>query len=487
MTHADPHTAPRRRLRGGVRTRATLGAMLVIAVALLAGALVMVRLLSDNLTAGVIDDAHNRVDVLSRLLAEGTLGTDLPVSDDDEEVVQVYDAAGTVLAYSANARGLAPLVRPGHPEDQPIDNPVGEDPLVVVTATRDTPAGPRTILDARSLGTVNDTVLDVTEELAIGVPLLLLLMGATSWVLVGWALAPVEALRREVDEISSAELHRRVVDAPGGDEFARLSRTMNRMLERLEQAQHRQRRLVSDASHELRSPVAGVRQQAEVALAHPDRTDGTQFAQTVLAESIRLQQLIDDLLLLARADEKALLHVGSPVDLDDLVFAEAERLRSTSALRVNTTEVSAGRVDGDLGGLARVLLNLGENAARHARQQVWFALGYRGDRVVLTVDDDGAGIPLSERRRVLERFVRLDEGRARDAGGSGLGLAIVRELVVAHGGEVRIDDGPQGGARIRLSFPASTDPGDQPGPEEDRPGQAVRGTPPAVSADSRPE
>ena len=388
----------------------------------------MVRLLGDNLTAGVIDDAHNRVDVLSRMLAEGTLRTDLPVSDDDEEVVQVYDAAGTVLAYSANARGLGPLVRPGHPENQPIDNPVGEDPLVVVTATRDTPAGPRTILDARSLGTVNDTVLDVTEELAIGVPLLLLVMGATSWVLVGWALAPVEALRREVDEISSAELHRRVVDAPGGDEFARLSRTMNRMLERLEQAQHRQRRLVSDASHELRSPVAGVRQQAEVALAHPDRTDGAQFAQPVLAESIRLHQLIDDLLLLARADEK-----------------------------------------------------------------VWFALGYRGDRVVLTVDDDGDGIPVPERLRVLERFVRLDEGRARDAGGSGLGLAIVRELVVAHGGEVRIEDGPQGGARIRLSLPASTDPGDQPGPEEDRPEQAAPGNAapgnaaPAVSADSRPE
>jgi len=246
----------------------------------------------------------------------------------------------------------------------------------------------------------------------------------------------------------------------------------------LEEAQRRQRRLVSDASHELRSPVAGVRQHAEVALQHPDRTDGHRFAETVLAQSIRLQRLIDDLLLLARADENALLRGGAPVDLDDLVFAEANRLRSASALRVHTAEVSAGRVDGDLGGLTRVLFNLGENAARHARKEVWFALGYRGDRVVLTVDDDGDGIPEQDRQRVLERFVRLDEGRARDAGGSGLGLAIVRELVVAHGGEIGIDDSPHGGARVTLTFPASTDPGDEPVPRA-----ATNGP---ISADTRP-
>jgi signal transduction histidine kinase len=265
---------------------------------------------------------------------------------------------------------------------------------------------------------------------------------------------------------------------PGDDEFARLSRTMNRMLGRLQEAQRRQRRLVSDASHELRTPVAVVRQHAEVALGHPDPTDHARFAEAVLFQSIRLQRLIDDLLLLARADENALLRGGAPVDVDDLVFAEAERLRSTTALRVSIAEVSAARVDGDIAGLTRVLFNLGENAARHARAQVWFALGYHGDRVVVTVDDDGAGIPEADRERVLERFVRLDEGRARDVGGSGLGLAIVRELVVAHGGEIRIGESPHGGARVQLLFPASTDPGDQPVAEDEDMGP--------VSADSRP-
>ena len=140
---------------------------------------------------------------------------------------------------------------------------------------------------------------------------------------VGRALAPVEAIRAEVDAISAAALHRRVPDPPADDEIARLARTMNRMLDRLEQAQARQRRFVSDASHELRSPVASIRQHAEVALAHPDRTTTAELAETVLAEDLRLQRLVEDLLLLTRADEHTLALRRRPVDLDDLVFDEA--------------------------------------------------------------------------------------------------------------------------------------------------------------------
>jgi signal transduction histidine kinase len=478
MTPTDRSAVRPRRVPHGVRSRATLGAVLVVSAALIAGALVMMAVLRQCLTERVLDDAENRVEIVGHALAANRLPTDLPVSDDDEEVLQVFDVAGRVLAASPNVRGMPPLVGAGHPEDVAVDNPVGEDKMVVATATMDTPTGPVTIVDARSLGSVNDSLHDVGRELGVGLPLVVLVVAVTSWLLVRWSLAPMEAMRREVDDISSAELHRRVPDVPGDDEFARLSRTMNRMLGRLEEAQRRQRRLVSDASHELRTPVAVVRQHAEVALGHPDPADAVRFAETVRSQSIRLQRLIDDLLLLARADENTLLRGGAPVDLDDLVFAEADRLRSTTALRVNTAAVSAGRVDGDLVGLARVLFNLGANAARHARSQVWFVLGYHGDRVVLTVDDDGAGIPEADRERVLERFVRLDEGRARDVGGAGLGLAIVRELVLAHGGEIRIEDSTHGGARVRLLFPASADPGDQPVAEDD----AKR----RVNADSRP-
>jgi len=261
-----------------------------------------------------------------------------------------------------------------------------------------------------------------------------------------------------VDAISATALHRRVPDPPADDEIGRLARTMNRMLERLERAQTRQRRLVSDASHELRSPVAAIRQQAEVALAHPDRTSTTELAGTVLAEDLRLQRLAEDLLLLTRADEHTLGLRRRPVDLDDLVFDEARRLRGVSGLRVDTSAVSAGRVDGDAAGLRRVLRNLGDNAARHAGTQVAFSVSERDGVVRLLVDDDGPGIPEADRERVFERFVRLDDARARDDGGSGLGLAIVTELVSAHDGTVTITHSPASGTRVEVALPRPAGP-----------------------------
>jgi signal transduction histidine kinase len=168
---------------------------------------------------------------------------------------------------------------------------------------------------------------------------------------------------------------------------------------------------------------------------------------------------VEDLLLLARADEHTLQPRRRLVDLDDLVFEEASRLREATSLRVDTTAVSAGRIDGDAAGLRRVLRNLGDNAAHHARGRIVFALGQENGAVVLTVDDDGPGIPEADRARVLERFVRLDDARARDAGGSGLGLAIVAELVGAHGGELGIAGSPLGGARVQIRLAAVDPPG----------------------------
>lgn len=451
--------------RRSVRVRAMTAAVLVVGLALATGGVVMVALLRDSLAASVLDGARSRAEIIATTLLSGRLPDELPVNDENEELVQIYDPTGTVLVASRNVIGIPPLVPPGRsPTDTPIRDPVGDSELAVATTTTLTPRGPLTVLVGRSLISVSESTGTVTRELAIGLPVLLGVVAVTSWLLVGWSLAPVEATRREVDEISSAALHRRVGEPAGHDVFARLSRTMNRMLARLEQAQRRQRRLVADASHELRSPVAALRQHAEVALRHPDRSGVRRLAETVLAESARLQRLIDDLLLLARADEHALRLGGAPIDLDDLVFDEAERLRRLSALRVDTTAVSAGRVDGDAMGLQRVLFNLGENACRHAKHGIWFAMSYQRGHIVLTVDDDGDGIAEQDRDRVLERFVRLDEARARDSGGAGLGLAIVRDLTVAHGGTVTITDSPHGGARVSLSFPASTDPADQPRP-----------------------
>jgi signal transduction histidine kinase len=455
---------------GTVRVRCTVAAVVVVGVAMAAGALVLVAVLHDTLTREVRTAAQLRAQDVATVLASDPTGSgaagrgSLAVDDADELLIQVLDEGGRVVGASPNVEGLPAVARPragGSAEVQVPGRVGGEEDgeFLAVAAAADTPAGRRTVVAARSTEAVSEAVAAVTGLLVVGLPLLLVVVAATTWMLVGRALAPVEAMRAEVDAISAAALHRRVPDPPADDEIGRLARTMNRMLARLEQAQLRQRRLVADASHELRSPVAVIRQHAEVALAHPDRTTTTGLAETVLAEDLRLQRLAEDLLLLTRADEHSLALRRRPVDLDDLVIDEARRLRAATGLRVDTTAVSAGRVDGDAAGLRRVLRNLGDNAARHAAGQLALAVAEDDGQVVLAVDDDGPGIPEADRERVFERFVRLDDARARDDGGSGLGLAIVAELVAAHGGTVAAAPSPLGGARLRVTLPRLADPG----------------------------
>jgi signal transduction histidine kinase len=263
-------------------------------------------------------------------------------------------------------------------------------------------------------------------------------------------------MRREVDSITAGELDRRVPDSPGDDEIARLAATMNRMLDRLEADQARQHRFVSDASHELRSPVAAIRQHAELALRYPDQTDLPTLAGVAHEESIRLQRIVEDLLLLSRIDEGSLAMRHEPVDLDDLVQDEAARLRATPSLQVTTDRVDPAQVEGDRSRLERLVRNLGENAARHARAAVALELRRDDGTAILSIEDDGAGIPAAERERVFDRFVRLDEARERDAGGSGLGLSIVREIASLHGGAVSVADGRLGGARFEVHLPVAS-------------------------------
>ena len=278
-------------------------------------------------------------------------------------------------------------------------------------------------------------------------------VGATTWRVVGRSLAPVDAIRAEVDAISTTQLYRRVPQPAADDEIGRLAATMNRMLDRLDRAHARQRRFVADASHELRSPIAALRQHAEVALAHPGRSPAGELARTVHAESLRMQALVDDLLLLARADEHIVSLRRRPIDLDDLVLAEVRRLRDGASVSVDAHGVSAARIDGDRAALRRVLHNLGDNAARHARHRVAFTLLERDGWAELHVDDDGPGVPAADRSRVFDRFVRLDDSRARIGGGSGLGLAIVAEIIAAHGGTAVVEASPLGGARVTLRLP----------------------------------
>jgi signal transduction histidine kinase len=443
--------------------------VLVVGLALTIAAAMMVaeldKLMTDDVGKATELRAVNAAgDVIKAVSVTGQLPTELAVSDPDDEFEQILDLTGTVLRASANVAGLPAQGGPNE-HQRVIFGPLPEKPPVLVSSyTVDTGRGPVTVLIGHSLDAVTDTTQTVALLLGIGLPLLLPVVGVTTWLLTGRALAPVEAIRAEVDAISTT-LDRRVSEPSGQDEIGRLARTMNGMLARLEASAARQRRFVADASHELRSPIATIRQHAEVSVADPTRYPCGELAATVLVEALRVQRLIEDLLLLARADERSLEADQQPIDLDDLVFEEAARLRVriTSGgttdggrrLRVHTGAVSAGRVDGNPDALRRLLRNLADNAARHAVAQISLGLAEHQDCVLLTVEDDGPGIPASERERVLERFVRLDAARARDHGGSGLGLAIVAELARAHNAELRIGEGALGGVRVELSFPRS--------------------------------
>ena len=440
--------------RASVRLRTTAAAVVVVAIALLVGAFTLVALVRGSLREGLEISAEQRASGLaeqieaSGLPASGSPDDDEDVAEPDDLVWQVFDADGAVV------RSSQPLSAPLPTEDVDEERlPEADHPYVVETDDAAASGQEYEIAVAVSLEEVADSTAALVTPLLVGLPLVLLLVGGTTWVVASRALAPVERIRREVEQITGDRLDRRVPEPPSRDEIHRMAQTMNLMLERLEDSRDRQQQFVADASHELRSPLASIRQTAEVAHAHPGALPEGELAETVLEESARMQRLVEQLLVLTRVDEGVVTRTHHDVDLDDLALAEARRV-VRSGLDVDTSGVGAGRLTGDQTSLAQVVRNLVDNAARHAEESIAVAVRTVGDGVELVVEDDGPGIPEEERRRVFERFVRLDEARARDAGGSGLGLAIVQEIVAAHGGTVAVSSSGLGGARLVVRLPA---------------------------------
>jgi signal transduction histidine kinase len=430
---------PRRR---SLRTRIAAAATLVVAAALVVGALAFSGILSVSIRDATIRAAETRAEQLAaRVDAEGPSG----VTELDDDIAQVVDDDGQVVAASDEAdTGTLPDV-----DGTPVVI-YDDEPMLVVREDLDD----GTLLLAVPVEDDEQTLATVAVLLAVAVIAVTALVAGITWWVVGRALRPVARIRAEVDDITADRLDRRVAVPPSGDEIAALAGTMNRMLDRLDAAATAQRRFVSDASHELRSPVATIRQHAEVAQLHPEATSVDDLAEVVHDEGLRMQELVDALLLLTRLDERAALQ-RDDVDVDDLALAEAKRLRAGGAV-VDASGVHAARVRGDARLLGQLVRNLADNAARHARTAVAIGVIERHGQVLLTVDDDGAGVPPGERERIFERFVRLDEARARDAGGSGLGLAIVRAIAEAEGGTVRVEDSPLGGARFAVALPAAS-------------------------------
>ncbi len=310
--------------------------------------------------------------------------------------------------------------------------------------------GRLTVYAGAPLSAEHGAVNTALTVMLIGFPVLLAVVGWVTWLVTRRALRPVEGIRREMAAITASEDLARRVPVPGThDEVARLASTTNETLAALQTSVERQRRFVADASHELRSPIASLRTQLEVAAAHPELLD----LDGAVEDTVRLQHLAADLLLLARLDAGE-RPADARVDLAALAREEAGG-RAGVSVRDDAGAAGGVTVAGSRGQLGRVLANLLDNAQRHARSAVEVSVRRDGDLAVVGVADDGEGVPEADRERIFERFVRLDAARSRDDGGAGLGLAIARDVAVRHGGTLTVHDAPAGGALFELRLPAA--------------------------------
>ncbi|MFJ9561135.1 ATP-binding protein [Streptomyces fuscichromogenes] len=402
--------------RLSVRIRVTLAATVIVATVLTSASLVLILTMRHSLEAGVADQATRKVRASASALKE-----DSPVD----------------AAPPGGVDGSEPT-----PEES--DHTAGTDKEKVVLADGyatastvvDTADGPRTVKAKVSLAPVRNALSTLERLLLLGVPALVALMAAMTWQLMGRAMAPVESIRATFADITAKNLHRRVPEPMTRDEVARLAQTMNATLGQLESAVERHKQFVADAAHELRNPVATLSARLELGM---HQAPG--LVTEALTDVARIKELTGDLLLLARLDGGEPL-IGTEVDLAQVA---AEAVARPAPVKIALELESDVLVTGSRSHLERMVANLVANAVRHAASRVTVRVTADGIDVI----DDGPGIPATSRERVFQRFHRLDEARARDAGGSGLGLAIARDIATAHGGTLVVRDAPKG---AHLSF-----------------------------------
>ncbi len=429
--------------------RLTIIATVVLALGLTSGAAALGVLFFHNRLDAVDANVRAESATINTLIGSGQVPDPLPVPAGQPVLAQILDSGGNPRAASPSASRLVPLLPLSeiamHQSGQPFtttETALGPVPFRVMVTSAHLNGQLVTVITAVPFSDVRATLAALFRTLAIAVPIVLLAAGVATWLAVSSALRPVDQLRMAADEV--ADTRGRTAPLlpvpPSGDELARLAETLNQMLERLHGSAEQQRAFVADAAHELRSPIAAIRAQLEVALATPtDAAEWATVASDVLEDVERVGQLADDMLLLARLDSgvsvrRQLVDVGVVLDLPAAgLWAEADE----QALR-------------------RAVDNLVSNANRHARHEVAVSAEAVGGDIVVTVDDDGSGIPPDERERVFERWVRLDDARTRDQGGAGLGLAIARSVARTHGGDVTLAASPLGGLRAELRIRART-------------------------------
>jgi signal transduction histidine kinase len=432
--------------RRSLRLRVTATATVVLAIGLVLGTTILSSLFFHSRVKVVDQTVHAELSTVAQLVNADSLPAPLPAAPGGTAFAQVLDAADTVLAATTSASTVLPLLpltqfqhRLGHAFTTTASS-LGTTSMRVEAQTAMLHGVPVTVLVAVPFADVTSALDALRNVVLIVVPLVLLAAAAATWLAVGSALRPVDDMRAaaEAVDVNASGAAPQLAEPPSGDELRRLGQTLNRMLRRLHVAGEQQRTFIADAAHELRSPIASVQTQLEVALA-TSPTDWPEVARDVLADVSRLSRLADDLLLLARLDTGS-TRVRVAVDVGRLVSASGPSYL----------------VSGDEAALSRMLDNLTSNAGRYSSTVEVRAVAV-GDSVAITVDDDGPGIPVADRERVFERWVRLDPGRSSGDGGSGLGLAISRSIARAHGGDVTLDDSPLGGLRAVINLPLLTD------------------------------
>jgi signal transduction histidine kinase len=444
-----------------VPVRAAFAATVVVAAALAVAGLVLLGVLRADLrataSAQAAADAHRLAAAITAGATPGAIvqAQSLPVA-----VVGVH---GKVLADNLGGAAVpVPATAAKVPYVAPSNRGTAV-PAVAMPAWGPGLAKASTRVNGKS-AVVYAAISGATESSAlaaartamlIGLPLLLAVVAAVTWLVTRQALRPVERIRHELAAImGSSDLSRRVPEPAAQDAIGRLARTTNQTLAALEASLEQQHRFVADASHELRNPIASLRTQLEVGAAHPVLLD----VPGAVKDVARLQRLATDLLLLARLDAGERPPAQARVDLGELAREQVALARTmdgdgSGRVPVRTGLLADVEVAGSERQLARVLANLIDNAQRHAATEVVVSVRADDGRAVLEVADDGDGVPEDQRERIFERFVRLDGARSRDDGGTGLGLAIARDLARRHGGTLTATAREGRGAVFTLELP----------------------------------
>ncbi|MEJ7582699.1 MAG: ATP-binding protein [Acidimicrobiales bacterium] len=390
-----------------VRFRITAVAVLAATLVLCGTAVAVVVMQRRSLTESLDEALGQELAVVGAAVSRDGVDSDLDPRGDDELVAQLV-VDGEVVARSRAGPAVISARRLTGPDVQTRTasglGGLDGDQRIASRAVSLPNGQAATLHLAAPLDDVQESTRALSRALLISFPLAIALLGAVVWWLVGRTLRPVEDIRQEVASIGGDQVERRVPEPAGHDEIARLARTMNEMLDRIEVATSRQKGFAADASHELRTPLARMRAELEVDLAHPETANPTMTHRSVLEEVDGLQRLISDLLLLARFD--ATSDAGRPdgsVDLAALVGEEIERT-GHEAITMQGGEASQP-VRGDADQLRRVVRNLLDNAVGHAQNAVVVSFSQSDGRTTLVVDDDGPGIPAERRDQVFERLL----------------------------------------------------------------------------------